>query len=124
MERSIRELVQKEQETCWLFVYGTLKRGNRRSLDKMYKDVKFLIEIILCDYTLYKMPFRNVPVMVPAPGKKVVGELWKIPVSLLDTLDKREGVAKGWYTRRRMGAFYVYLWEHTTLFFRHLGERF
>ena len=109
---------------CWLFVYGTLKRGNRRSLGNMYNKTQFLTELTIGDYTLYKMPFRNAPVMVKAKGKKVKGELWKIPQELLKTLDCREGTEKGWYTRVEIAGFQVYIWKHHTWFFKHLGESF
>ena len=115
---------KKNEPTALLFVYGTLKRHSPRSLYK-YPGTAFINEATALGYTLYKMPFRKVPVMVPKHGHKVQGEVWQIPMSLLETLDKREGVKTGWYTRELiLGMFQAYLWKHTTLFFKHIGERF
>lgn len=111
-----------------LFCYGTLKRGNKRSIENCYPDVQFVEKLTLTGFTLYKMPFRDVPVMVMASGEGNVvhGEVYLVSDEVLKQLDIREGVQKGWYTRvfRIPEGVYVYLWEHPTLFFKHIGDTF
>lgn len=109
-----------------IFCYGTLKRGHKRSMENCYKDVKFVEELTLSDVTLYKMPFRDVPVLVRSRGNVVHGEVYLVSDEALKQLDIREGVHKGWYKRvfRIPEGVYVYFWEHTTLFFKHIGETF
>ena len=112
--------------TTPVFCYGTLKRGNKRSIENCYPYVQFVERLTLTEFTLYKMPFRDVPVMVRSRGNVVHGEVYLVSDEVLKQLDIREGVRKGWYKRvfRIPEGVYVYLWEHTTLFFKHLGSTF
>ena len=109
-----------------IFVYGTLKRGSGRSMEKSFPTAEYLGPMVVRGYTLYKQPFRHVPVMIRRKGCYVKGELYLVNDGILKELDKREGESKGWYTRVYDEKFdmYAYLWEHTTLFFRYLGHSF
>ncbi|HLD91011.1 MAG TPA: gamma-glutamylcyclotransferase family protein [Patescibacteria group bacterium] len=109
-----------------IFCYGTLKSNHPRSMTASYPTAKFLTEFTLRDHTLYKMPFRDAPVMVPYLGEFVIGEIYAVDQSTLDELDKREGVHTGWYTREYIKELdvYVYMWKHSVVFFKHIGPIF
>ena len=109
-----------------VFCYGTLKSNHPRSMTASYPTAKFLTKYFLRNHTLYKMPFRDAPVMVPKLDSVVIGEIYAVDESTLKKLDEREGVHTGWYTREYIKELdvYVYMWKHSVVFFKHIGPIF
>lgn len=79
-------------ETIRLWVYGTLKKGGR--LHGAMRGASFLA---CCrsvpGYQLLKLGWYPglVRVPCPGPGDTVAGELYEVPVEMLDRLDEAEG---------------------------------
>jgi len=79
-------------ETILLWVYGTLKKGGR--LHGAMRGASFLA---CCrsfpGYQLLKLGWYPglVRVPCPGPGDTVAGELYEVPVEMLDRLDEVEG---------------------------------
>ncbi|MCZ7583327.1 MAG: gamma-glutamylcyclotransferase [Deltaproteobacteria bacterium] len=74
-----------------LFVYGTLKRGQRNHF--LMREARFLGEAVTAPlYTLLNLgPF---PGMVPGGTTAVHGELYEVGRELLARLDRHEGVPR------------------------------
>ncbi|QER41617.1 gamma-glutamylcyclotransferase [Thermodesulfobacterium sp. TA1] len=70
-----------------VFVYGTLRKGESRSF--LLTDCKFLGYAKAKGFLLYNV--SSFPGMVPGEGE-VIGEVYEIPESLLEKLDKVEDV--------------------------------
>ena len=74
-----------------LFVYGTLKRGQRNHF--LMREARFLGEAFTApEYTLLDLgPF---PGMIPGGTTAVHGELYEVGPNLLARLDRHEGVPR------------------------------
>ena len=77
--------------TTVLFVYGTLKRGQRNHF--LMSEARFLGEAVTAPlYTLLDLgPF---PGMIPGGSTAVHGELYEVGPELLMRLDRHEGVPR------------------------------
>jgi gamma-glutamylcyclotransferase (GGCT)/AIG2-like uncharacterized protein YtfP len=81
-----------------LFVYGTLKRGQRRNFYLTENGASFLREARTAPrYRLLRSFFADYPCLVEdgEKGVSVEGELWDVPEqTLADVLDPMEGVPR------------------------------
>lgn len=83
-----------------LFVYGTLKRGERNH--GLLRGQEFLGEAAtLPQYRLYDQGRYPCLVEVAVNGVKVRGELWRVDAQTMAMLDRFEG-APGLFVRRRI----------------------
>ncbi len=74
-----------------LFVYGTLKRGQRNH--GLMREAQFLGEAITAhQYTL--LDLGSFPGMIPGGTTSVHGELYEVGPELLARLDRHEGVPR------------------------------
>lgn len=74
-----------------VFVYGTLKRGNRvRGMDKM-GNAKFINEAVTVDaeYSLYDL--GAFPAVSRRGENRIQGEVWEVDDALMAILDVIEG---------------------------------
>ena len=77
--------------TTILFVYGTLKRGQRNHF--LMREARFLGEAITApQYTL--LDLGSFPGMIPGGSTAVHGELYEVGLELLARLDRHEGVPR------------------------------
>lgn len=77
--------------TTILFVYGTLKRGQRNHL--LMREARFLREAVTAPlYTL--LDLGSFPGMIPGGTTAVHGELYEVGPQLLARLDRHEGVPR------------------------------
>lgn len=77
-----------------LFVYGTLKAGQRRNFYLTRDGAKYLRDArTAARYSLFRPLFSDYPGMVEdlRRGVAVEGELWEVPDECLETLDFVEG---------------------------------
>jgi len=82
-----------------LFVYGTLKRGERNH--HRLGAARFLrIARTLAKYRLYRIGWYP-GLVVAADGSLIEGELWEVEVATLRDLDEYEGVPT-WFDRREV----------------------
>lgn len=90
MSSSAKRSEWRESETV-LFVYGTLKRGQRNH--GLLRVARFLGEAVTVPlYTLLDLgPF---PGMIPGGTTAVHGELYEVEPELLARLDRHEGVPR------------------------------
>jgi len=83
-----------------IFVYGTLKRGQRRH--ELLLGQVFLREAVtLPRYRLYDNGRYPCLVEAPESGVAVTGEIWQVEEDVLKRLDDYEGVPD-LYVRRRI----------------------
>jgi gamma-glutamylaminecyclotransferase len=81
-----------------LFVYGTLKRGQKSH--HMISSQEFLGEATTMPlYRLYGLGWHPGMVLDTENGLEVKGELWAVDDATLAKLDEYEGVAESWYIR-------------------------
>lgn len=74
-----------------LFVYGTLKRGQRNHF--LMREARFLGEAVTAPlYTL--LDLGSFPGMIPGGTTAVHGELYEVGPELLARLDRHEGVPR------------------------------
>ena len=85
----------KAKQMTILFVYGTLKRGQRNH--HLMREARFLGEAVTAPlYTL--LDLGSFPGMIPGGTTAVHGELYEVGPGLLARLDRHEGVPR-LYTR-------------------------
>ena len=75
-----------------LFVYGTLKKGQR--LHEAYlvdEDAVKVAEGYIDGYELYVIEVADLPFVIPANEKRVYGEVYVVGPELLQRLDVLEG---------------------------------
>ena len=128
-------VVQTEAESVreaghqYLFVYGTLKRGDCRS--HLLSDQRFIMEVrTLPHYRLYDLGSYPGIIEVKEGGIAVEGELWLVTHTCMAILDIEEGVPDGLYVRRRimLGPPYVdelvqsYFYQQSLCGARQLGS--
>ncbi len=108
-----------------LFVYGSLKSDSKTSLLNTFPKAIFIQNYQLREHILYKQPFRNVSVMVKTNDKLdyVIGEIYLVNDEILKQLDIREGTKWNWYRRTEIGEMSTYIWNHTTIFFKRIGNK-
>ena len=70
-----------------LFVYGTLRRGERNH--RYLKDCAFLCIGELQGYG--NTDFHHLPGVEPGKGHRVVGEVYRVPIAVLPRIDRLEG---------------------------------
>jgi gamma-glutamylaminecyclotransferase len=81
-----------------LFIYGTLKRGQKGH--HLIADQEFLGEATTMPlYRLFSLGWHPGMVLDTENGLEVKGELWAVDESRLMKLDEYEGVAESWYLR-------------------------
>lgn len=74
-----------------VFVYGTLKRGNRvRGMDQM-GNAKFVNEAVTVDaaYSLYDL--GSFPAVSRKGNNRIQGEVWEVDNDMMNVLDCIEG---------------------------------
>lgn len=90
-----------------LFVYGTLKRGHGNNY--LMTDGEYIKTARINGYTLTGV---GIPFAVKAPGRHIIGELWRVPkYQVLGPIDSLEGHPH-WYTRtwtEQLGGTWFYL---------------
>ena len=81
----------------WIFVYGTLKRGDCRAW--ALRGQRFVGEArSRPEYRMYNV--GTFPGLVRSSGGlSIQGELWQVDAACLKILDEVEGLAQGLYTR-------------------------
>lgn len=82
-------------QSCYVFVYGTLKRGQGNNL--FLKDAQFLFEDIMLGRLFDLGAF---PAMIFGKGH-VYGEVWKISPKILAQLDRLEGTPHFFFRSRQ-----------------------
>jgi len=88
---SSKKLGKTPGDTTILFVYGTLKRGQRNHL--LMREARFLGEAVTApEYTLLDLGLF--PGMIPGGTAAVHGELYEGGPELLARLDRHEGVPR------------------------------
>lgn len=91
-----------------VFVYGTLKRGgkNHHFFEEAGNgSAKYLCRAVTPErYPLVIGTRYNIPFMLNQPGKGpyVLGEIFEVDNKMLETLDKLEDVAGGYYSREKL----------------------
>jgi gamma-glutamylaminecyclotransferase len=87
--------VVSAEPQCWLFVYGSLKRGqsNHAELD----GARFVAEVRTAPGFALRVT-AGYPLLVPG-ARPIVGELFELPTARLALLDAFEGAA---YVRREI----------------------
>jgi len=91
-----------------VFVYGTLKRGqmNHELLESTERgNAKYICRAVTPErYPLVVGTRYNIPFMLnkPGTGPYILGEMYEVDNKMLDTLDKLEDIAGGYYSREMM----------------------
>lgn len=87
-------------KTTKVFVYGTLKKGNRiRGLDKLDKTAKLIGEAVTVDPEFKLFDLGAFPAVQFGGSKQIKGEVWEVSENTLETeLDAIEGYPD-FYTR-------------------------
>ena len=75
---------------CYVFVYGTLKRGGRLSAHMYRRDSLFISEASLQGFAMYDAGWF--PAISRFQGGQVKGEIWKVDEETLKDIDGVEGV--------------------------------
>ena len=103
--------MNKKQEYVNLLVYGTLKRGG--ALSSHLRNSEFLNEEKVHGFEMFNLGWY--PGIKKGPGT-IYGEIYSIPVELLSSLDRVEGVPY-LYDREEIitshGVTYVYVYQGT-----------
>ena len=95
-------------QTCNLFVYGTLRHGERANF--FLRNGSLLISATRL-YGFQLLTHGPYPfAMLGKPEHSIVGDIYKIPTALLDRLDEYEGVDSGLYIREE------YMYEGLAVF--------
>jgi gamma-glutamylcyclotransferase (GGCT)/AIG2-like uncharacterized protein YtfP len=100
-----------------LFVYGSLKRGKRLSLEKV-EGAKFVSEATTMHPTFDMIDLGSYPGVIEDryAGYKIVGEVFSITPQLLDQVDEIEGYPS-FYNRIRVdttvGEAWMYVLDRT-----------
>jgi len=82
---------KRRDGTTILFVYGTLKRGQRNH--GLMREARFLGEAVTApQYTL--LDLGSFPGMIPSGNTAVHGELYEVGPELMARLDRHEGVPR------------------------------
>lgn len=89
-----------EDEPVEVFVYGTLRRGASKPIEKMFPDAE-RVTAGHAPGTLYDLG-EYPGIWVNPSGGWVVGEVYRIPAKRLAALDEYEEVERGFYTRREV----------------------
>lgn len=83
----------------FLFVYGTLKRGDCRH--HLLSDQEFLgVAQTIPKYRLYDLGDYPGLIEIENSGMAIEGEVWRVTEDCLTILDREEGVGEGLYQRR------------------------
>ncbi|MBZ0273671.1 gamma-glutamylcyclotransferase [bacterium] len=88
---SIKKRSKRGGGSTILFVYGTLKRGQRNH--HLMREARFLGEAVTApQYTL--LDLGSFPGMIPSGNTAVHGELYEVGPELMARLDRHEGVPR------------------------------
>ncbi len=85
ISESKKENGDKQESKVKVFVYGTLKKGfGNHHYYLKDKDVNFLGEGYLNDYSLYRV--WVLPLAIKEKGKRIKGEVYEVPMSIFTLL--------------------------------------
>jgi len=107
-----------------LFVYGSLKRGKRLSLEKI-EGAEFVSEATTIHPTFDMIDLGSYPGVIEDnyTGCKIVGEVFSITPQLLEQIDEIEGYPS-FYNRIRVdttvGEAWMYVLDRTDRMFRNV----
>lgn len=79
----------------FMFVYGTLKRGQINHCVMKHAGGEFVCDVELMNVAMYRRRRSFFPVAVRSDGDRIFGEVYKVPKSTIPTFDVLEGFNRG-----------------------------
>lgn len=89
----------QEQPTVFIFIYGTLMKGQSNHQFMIEQDARYIKELELEGFLLYDIEGLPMAVISDDPLEKIIGELYEIPEANLEAFDQLEG--HPWFYERQ-----------------------